>query len=58
MSERIKQLEAAADVPIQTVAKLALANAEQILIYEHAGETQRVVDLHHQTYPAITTVSR
>ena len=55
MSERMKQLEAAVEVPVQSdavAAKLALANAEQIMIHEHAREMKRVVDLHHKTYTA------
>ena len=33
-------------------ARLALANAKQIMFQENAKELRRVVDLHHQTFTA------
>ena len=55
MAEKLKQLESAAEVRVQSdavAARLALANAEQIMFQENAKELRRVVDLHHQTFTA------
>ena len=48
MSERMRQLEVAADVRVHNdaaVAKLALTKAEQAMTQEHAREMTRVGDL-------------
>ena len=55
MAEKLKELESAAEVLVRSdvvAARLALANAEQIMFQENAKELKRVVDLHHQTYTA------
>ena len=49
MAETLRQLDNAIDVRVQSdavAARLALANAEQIMFQENAKELRRVVDLH------------
>ena len=55
MAEKLKQLEGAAEVRVQSdavAARLTLANAEQIMFQENAKQLRRVVDLHHQIFTA------
>ena len=55
MVETLKQLEDTSEVRVQSdaaAARMALANAEQIMFQENAKELRRIVDLHHRTFAA------
>ena len=53
MAEQLRQLESAAEARVQSdavAARMALANAEQIMSHENVKELNRVMELHHQTF--------
>ena len=55
MAEALTQLEDTAEVRAQSdaaAARMALANAEQVMSQENAKELRRIVDLHHRTFAA------
>ena len=55
MAETLKQLEDTTEVHVQSdvaAARMALANAEQVMSQENAKELRRIVDLHHRTFAA------
>ena len=55
MAETLEQLEDTAEVRVQSdtaAARMALANAEQVMSQENAKELRRIVDLHHRTFAA------
>ena len=53
MAQELRQLDSAAELGVQSdavAARMALANAEQIMSHENVKELNRVMELHHQTF--------
>ena len=59
MAATLRQLEGTAEVRVQSdvaAARMALANAEQVMFQENAKGLRRIVDLHHRTFAAGTVI--
>ena len=55
MAETLRQIGDTAEVRVQSdaaAARMALANAEQVMSEENVKELGRIVDLHHRTFAA------